>query len=411
MKKLLVLLTFVVLLFAFAIPTAAESVETLAEDALVYEGIQARLKGDIPGIRSLYTVSDAKIAALEAQGYTVVYGGIMGIADYYGTAYNTYETLTVTYENGEAVTSAKGGKAVAVYVTGGGGSEAYTSRDAEAGTKSFAFTTMFGGNAYQTKESFTGIALCYRGYLLVLDGEGNTVYTKYDAVPEDTVWKRGGVRGNVSVHTVADYFTTHSVEESIQYNKLLHTVLRVCKDAEMTGTCHCVVNNSFRELATVTNARAGIYAFSYKGEMTYGSGWNCNLCIRNVSIGNVDYSSKVAPSAEIAENGNDWKENVMYVYLQDGTNLLQIKATGGGTVTEWRLTLLEGTEVRAESDISLPYAADTATSTVLNAPANTGLEWTIVNYSKNGKIRHKVTARESGAYEIYAVGSMSNVTM
>ena len=243
MKKLLVLLTFVVLLFAFAIPTAAESVETLAEDALVYEGIQARLEGDIPGIRSLYTVSDAKIAALEAQGYTVVYGGIMGIADYYGTAYNTYETLTVTYENGEAVTSAKGGKAVAVYVTGGGGSEAYASRDAEAGTKSFAFTTMFSGNAYQMKESFTEIALCYRGYLLVLDGEGNTVYTKYDAVPEDTVWKRGGVRGNVTVNSVATYFFQKSEDEKIRNNALLSSIVRTCgeyeifaSDMEIVGT-------------------------------------------------------------------------------------------------------------------------------------------------------------------------------
>ena len=93
MKKLLVLLTFVLLLFAFAIPTAAESQET----PVSYEGFAARLKGNATAIRSLYTVDMDKVAALESEGYEVHIGAVMGVAEYKGVKVHEVSDLLVSY--------------------------------------------------------------------------------------------------------------------------------------------------------------------------------------------------------------------------------------------------------------------------------------------------------------------------
>ena len=165
--KRIVFLFLIVLSVFIACPcfTAAESnLQTLAETVLTYEGMSARTVNNA-GIRSLYTADMTAVAELEALGYDVHFGALMGIAEYNGKSYcnigngDSAAEMRVTAENGRIVVDtssryAANSAAVIVYATNNEALSAekdyatdlYVKKYAESGRtyQSFAFTTVYG---------------------------------------------------------------------------------------------------------------------------------------------------------------------------------------------------------------------------------------------------------------------------
>ena len=71
MKRILYfLLAFVLCMLLPLSVSATGDTKDTAEEIITYEGLQARLALDSPGIRSLYTVDQKAVTALEEKGYS-----------------------------------------------------------------------------------------------------------------------------------------------------------------------------------------------------------------------------------------------------------------------------------------------------------------------------------------------------
>ncbi len=151
---LAVLFSSVASLAAFELPGGVSLEETMQ-----FQGVEAEYSG-LNGIRGVFTVKDSEIAKLEAAGYTVTYGAIVG----YQSTYPSFSALSLDKTQDAAK--------ITVYRSGVK-KEAYF-LESENGVSKFALATFFGSKA-ATEDGQRGMV--YRGYLqLEKSGYASQVY-------------------------------------------------------------------------------------------------------------------------------------------------------------------------------------------------------------------------------------------
>ena len=140
---------------------AADTAEVM-ENVVASAGLSYRTSGNF-GVRAIYTVDKDAVAALEAKGYTVIYGAVLGVLANGSTVINSsVKSLTVKVENGVAsVATGKGNLAA---------SNAGLSFLTDA-NEAFAMTITFAEDG--SNSSAYDATLIYRGFTAVVDASGN----------------------------------------------------------------------------------------------------------------------------------------------------------------------------------------------------------------------------------------------
>ena len=185
MKKLLAILTALVLSVTFCVTALASEPSADIGDVLSYTGLSTRVGGEKPGIRSLWRADKAAVAALEADGYTVAFGAVMGVAKTGGVTVTldgtadgtpvTARALEVTKDANGYTANTKAAAAVTVYETG---EPSYATNRFNYSNESawgFAFTTVWNGEEMRTAEVYEGTELVYTGFV-ALTKNGVTEY-------------------------------------------------------------------------------------------------------------------------------------------------------------------------------------------------------------------------------------------
>lgn len=440
MKKLLLFLTFAVLLFAFAFSAAAEE----SEACVSYEGFAARLKGDATAIRSLYSVDMDKVAALEAEGYEVHIGAVMGIANYKGVDVNRVSDLLVSYDHEtKKVSLAEGvGNAsrVVVYATGDMvyASDLWVSR---SGTNwRFAYTAT---NESENADLFV-TDLCFRGFAVIVDSDGNASIAYSDGI--------GDVFGeSASIFEVASYFLTYN-DGVYKDNTLLNTAIAYCKNYEWSDVAAsvgsgvtlssgaAVITGKDAEGATrnsvympknakitvvVDAAMEGIYGIGVRYANTAASGSGKNLNVKNKTVAHsvtnvmrlqsvsgegisetlttADGTAYTVPVEDAAYRGCGGSGESLYsayVYLERGSNELEIWVTGTPiTVSSLKLTMLRGAGYDPDGYILLKASEAKG----YNINYNTTSKTFHVSNSNKKYVDFSFTVKESG---VYSMGAM-----
>ena len=141
----------------------AESMEQI----LTFSGIGYRTTGQY-GIRAAFAVNRDEVLSLEESGYTVVYGALMAVKERGDTQYNaSAEDITVRVGEDGKVELATGNAAALVSSDNG---LKYLTED----ENSFAFTTLYDLGHAKDEDSLYDAKMLYRGFVVVIDGEGTT---------------------------------------------------------------------------------------------------------------------------------------------------------------------------------------------------------------------------------------------
>lgn len=223
--------------FLSSLPALASEPDT-AEEIITYEGLAARYKEE-PGIRSLFRVDQAAVKALEAKGYTVAYGAMMGIGEKRGESRYTADNMKVKKTEAGFVNDTAEDSyvaAVTVYATKENGVRpdyatmrflTYSATEA-----TFAYTTVF-SEGYQTADAYKGYGLVYCAFL-ALTKDGNTTIT-YTRAAGDVFGSADGEYGAATtLYELSDYFLNKYREneedtESVYYTaRTLRRVMAVC---------------------------------------------------------------------------------------------------------------------------------------------------------------------------------------
>lgn len=212
-SKFLAVLLFCLATIAVISSFAMADGETLpqtAEEIIIYKGLQARVASDEPGIRSLYTVDQGKVTALENAGYTVAYGAVMGIGEVNGTlAYTADDIAVAKTENGYEAVGIDNSATVTVYETPTNGVYAdYVTQKFISFTEAkalFAYTTTFSAE-FQNETLYRDYGLCYTAFLAVTDGEGNTTVTYTRAVGDTFGASTSTYGAATTLYEVSEYF-------------------------------------------------------------------------------------------------------------------------------------------------------------------------------------------------------------
>lgn len=294
--------------------------------AMDYAGLQARVTGNNPGIRSLYIVSESTISEI-ADRNRVTYGALMGLGLYNNVDFRYLSDLTVSYseERNTYVADTGNTSAVVVYDSDGGtASNRYVGYD-ENGNLKFAYTTMY-SDGYMNYESYTELGLVYRGFL-VLNYDGEDYFFYYDAVGELFGDESSTYGRSATVSDLYHYFATEKDEagnykyktsplfvnvlrnstknvftitaaENVPGVTLTDGVTYIAADAEK-GTLDTwlitIGNNGAYIEFTVENAREGFYNLGFVGN-TLGSTVQ-TLLLQNVTSGGAfsGYQSEARP--------------------------------------------------------------------------------------------------------------------
>ena len=255
MKRLFHVFLFLLLFAGLFCVTAAADAPADTDGVISYVGLSVRTRGDYVGLRSLYEVDDARIAALEDAGHRVTYGALMGIGEENGTAVLSRADMTVSVADGEIVAYGAGTRgyrcaAVTVYDTDGGYHA--TNVYASFGTRGrqFAFTTLYTGES-ESVAKLRDTAVVYRAFLIV-DG----VATYIDAVG-DTFGD-----GASSLYDISSYFATHEPvagERDFRMHPSIRRVLSLCmNDTATLGNGSDAIDLSVTH--TLSDMRSGVYS-------------------------------------------------------------------------------------------------------------------------------------------------------
>ena len=354
MKKTLLTLLLSALLaslaFAVSVPSAAASDTPYStEGVITYTGFSARSLNDNSGLRSLYRVDNTLVRSLVAAGHDVQYGALMGIGEYGGQTYLTWDTMTVRIENGKIVAYGqlsgeeavqnKNCSAVVVYDSTGtyGASGKYTTVTNDY--SDFAYTTIY-PYANETKDNLQNAELIYRAFLIV---DGNITYV--DATGEVFANENAAYGVSTSLYEVCKYLVDEYVAPNGEYayrnNVAIRKVIALCHDAVYTETFDTAVSLNAGTSLTFNNMRAGIYAMALKTDAAYSEMTDAGIYFENTDTGyntTFSFNPSLFTEAEQATDADGYK-TVTYVILPEGS--ATAKLTGGATtVTGVRLTLV-----------------------------------------------------------------------
>lgn len=434
MKKILLLvMTLLLLCVTLIFPSCAadpssafgEEDTAVAETILGYMGVSARVKGDGYGIRSVWNVNKANIAALEAKGYTVTVGAIMGISEVSGNVINaTSDSLTVIPKDYlGVVTENSNAAALVVYATGGASyaSDLWLTHNASSG--SFAFTTTF-KNGTAAKAYFE-MKLVYRGYvILAKDGNAEIFYT--DAVPTD-----GKLSEQISLLALSSYF----MNDYDGVNAALYkTADKICEVVAMCGSAYsmasgtCTKNSMLLSdgksvllgsatankcTVTVDVIRSGFYRI--EGLVNYNAGYVDYIYCNN-GTASITTSGRLGTNSTAAKALNDTAEEVTavtatafvpfaYTYLYEGKNTLTFYASRYVAVSDFTLSLVS--TVDTERGDVVMNARDCTSYLINNTSTAGSVAYTgdgiLLRADANGGKNHAIytfTPTVSGEYKL-----------
>jgi len=174
------------------------------EKVLEFKGYQAKISG-MPGLRSTYSIDKTVIADIEAYGKNIIVGAIMALAT---DERNEHEDLLAPTSDGVYDRSAyddysyisNGTAYQEIYSTEDGGFVGNLTKTTDTLCE-FAFTTIY-SEANQTAENFEK-ALVYRGFVVILDKDGNTEEIIYADMSSGTFDDDGD---SISIYELSDYF-------------------------------------------------------------------------------------------------------------------------------------------------------------------------------------------------------------
>ena len=219
------------LLMCLPLGMAHADSEIKAEEILQYDGLQARLREDYPGIRSLYTADHARIDALVAEGYTVEYGAIMGIAltDGFST-----RDLSVTYDEEKGYVTTGAANAVCVYSSKDSSYATNLYASKSSTRRSFAYTTTFQGES-ESKDIYE-YGLVYAGFVAITAPGADAPVIDYVYAEGETFGKADALYGeSTSIIELSTYFATvyegdEAIKETINASQSINRVLRMSRD-------------------------------------------------------------------------------------------------------------------------------------------------------------------------------------
>lgn len=420
--------------------TAAEGdPQMLAEAVLTYEGMSARTVNNA-GVRSLYTADMTAVAELEALGYDVHIGALMGIAEYNGKSYcnigngDSAAEMRVTAENGRIVVDASSryaanSTAAIVYATNNealSGEKNYATNlyvkqytDSGRSYRSFAYTTVYGeGNA---NADMYNIQLCYRGFVAVFDGN-TLVYISYENASGENFGDQ------LSLCHLANYFVNFS-DLGHESNALLNAILRektsspvqgelFTDDFSVYGNAASIDENGVLLLPTTTGRTeytafteyftvkidakvSGIYAISMRMAQN-ATQWG-DVQIVNSSV---DGYGKLLHGAYYSFNQNGAPATayekdylpMVHLYLTEGENLLYVNACCAIGIYSMKYELT--TELSAD-------AVHAVTEKTGNSGVVTNSDYHIYTETDGAYFTVTATLPESGIYRIGALASSS----
>ena len=438
--KRIVFLFLILLSVLVACPffTAAEGdPQMLAEAVLTYEGMSARTVNNA-GVRSLYTADMTAVAELEALGYDVHIGALMGIAEYNGKSYcnigngDSAAEMRVTAENGRIVVDASSryaanSAAAIVYATNNEALSAekdyatdlYVKKYAESGRtyQSFAFTTVYGeGDA---NADMYNIQLCYRGFVAVFD-DNNLVYLSYENASGENFGDQ------LSLCHLANYFVNFS-DLGHESNALLNAILRektsspvqgelFTDDFSVYGNAASIDENGVLLLPTATGRTeytafteyftvkidakvSGIYAISMR--MAQNTTQWGDVQIVNSSV---DGYGKLLHGAYYSFNKNGEPATayekdylpMVHLYLTEGENLLYVNARCAIGIYSMKY------ELTTELSADVVHAVTEKTG---NSGVVTNSDYHIYTETDGAYFTVTATLPESGIYRIGALAS------
>ncbi len=294
MKKALAFVAIVFLTLLLALPTLATEESPSLDGIIEYKGLCARSVQDYAGLRSLYTVNEDAVAALEKQGYKVLYGALMGVgcqAKEDGTTVtgvSSVDQMTAGIENKKIVAFGNGKKgfataAVLVYATDASyePTKTYVERTTnEAGerTATFAYTTTY-TYTQRTPQYFKNTELVFRAFIMLLDADGKLIETHYEDATSAIFGQNTATYGSTtSLYEVCKYLTAEAADQTIldqwKNNFALLSVIEDCQnkgfekiyaadpDTDQTG----IVELTEGVTLELPDMQAGLYKLTLTGK-------------------------------------------------------------------------------------------------------------------------------------------------
>ena len=455
MKKIIVLLFILSFLFVLPVISSAEEPNETADSAVEYVGVASRITS-YPGLRSLWKMNKETVAALEAEGYDVYIGSIMGVQEIGGATRRPHD-LSVVYNDGKVslVSDISNAASVTVYAPDGLGTQLYTKEnETEA---EFAFTTVFSEGT--RTEEYYDLSLIYAAFTVLVDESGKATY--YYDYPSGTTldyaldtYEENGVAyyTGIDLYTVSEYFVNRYDKSDAQKffeNDILREVLLTCGDVSdlsafdgfaKAATDKVVSTVGNRKIETVNFALGvqNFYAFRYTAEkagyydisLAYAlaEGDAAPMMKARSQFSDSAVLSSVlpvnAPDAVATENGytvpvgTDYVENaVVTVYLEKGVNTVNLWQESGRAVVLSKVSLslrkefqpldadsvLGTLDLRQRRDGTIETYMGKAPNAYL--PVGTTLTGTNIGaMTKNEQSRDRILTLPAGAYIDYTVG-------
>ena len=257
MKKLLrvfyVILLSMLFVSFFAFSASAEG----EEEMVSYQGISMRLKSDVPGMRSLYTVDLSDLKSLEDQGYTVEFGAVMGVVCK-GSALTVPTDLTVE-KTERGFTSSGGSAVICVYSSLGAGyaTNKFVTYDEESGKATFAFTLLYRPN--QQTETWYNLPIIHAGFIYFeKDGISEICYIYPDMNKNDHYGD-----GSVTLYEMTEYWSTRLPDAMSIAN--IRTVMNATLSDNLSVTEEKTAAKDSPLAIDAKGMKPGIYALSAKG--------------------------------------------------------------------------------------------------------------------------------------------------
>lgn len=193
---------------------AIEEAIITAANPVTFDGFQVRLTSDVPGLRSLFTVDFAIIAALEARGYTVEIGTMMAAA----SRLSGIDAMTVSYDDATgSYVAAAGVLSRVAYRTGSTDATFYEKWNIYNDTTSLAYTTLM-QSATTDLATMAQTDVMYRVYVSVTDSKNETHISYVDGVGETVA-----TDGKINLYTLCKKLT--AVAPEYGYNKHVSAVI------------------------------------------------------------------------------------------------------------------------------------------------------------------------------------------
>ena len=454
MKKIITLLFILSFLFALPIISSADEPKNEGDSVVEYVGVASRIT-KYPGLRSLWQMDKAAVAALEAEGYDVYVGSLMGVQKISGVTRRPHD-LSVVYKDGK-VSLASGitnAASVTVYAPDGAGTQLYTKENDSAAE--FAFTTTFSSGTMN--KDYYELSLIYAAFTVLVDESGNATY--YYDYPSGTAldyaldtYEENGVAyyAGIDLYTVSEYFVNRYDKSDAQRffeNEILREVLFACGDISdlssidgfaKAATDKVVATVGARQIEVV-NFAAGVqntYSFRYTADvagyydialayalvdggdaplMKARSQFSDSMVLSTLLPTNAPVAVKVANGYAVP-TGTDFIEGAtVTVYLEEGENVVNLWQESGSAVVLSKFSLslrkefapLENDSVLGLLDLRQrpDGTIETFKGDTPNAYFPTGTTLTGTNLGvklSNSQNRDRVLTLPAGAYIDYSV--------